>query len=91
MTSSIVTHLRSTPTSDLMREAADVIERQQLELSRSAPDLIRIDVCLPNGMPDSEYITHDECRQRLAELGDSHRRWLEVQQLVLTAPKPEQK
>lgn len=56
----------------------------------TAPDLIRIDVCLPNGMSDSEYITHDECRQRLAKFADGYRRWVEVQQLVLTAPKPEQ-
>jgi len=53
-------------------------------------DLIRIDTVLPNGMPDAEYITHDECRQRLAKFADGYRRWIEVQQLVLTAPKPEQ-
>ncbi|QDQ87730.1 hypothetical protein FMZ60_09100 [Alcaligenaceae bacterium SJ-26] len=55
--------------------------------SPSTHDLIRIDTILPNGMPDSEYITHDECRKRLAKFADGYRRWIEVQQLVLTAPK----
>lgn len=61
---------------------ARTIERAAIEAyQRKHHDLIRIDTCWPNGMPDTEYITHDECRKRLAAFGDSHRQLMELKRL----------
>lgn len=68
--------------SDNEYEVARAIERAAIEAYRHKhPDLIRIDICWPNGTPDVEYITHDECRKRLAAFGDSHRQLMELKRI----------
>lgn len=46
------------------------------------PGYVRVETCLPNGMPDHEYLSHGEVRERLALYGDSHRRLTEIKRLL---------
>ncbi|MEQ4616522.1 MAG: hypothetical protein ABN482_00565 [Corticimicrobacter sp.] len=69
-------------------ELARAIERAAIEAyQRKCHDLIRIDTVLPNGIPDCEYITHDAARRLLSNAGDLRRRWIELRQIVITAPE----